>query len=176
MPSGRSLHVLWELEPFFRRHAAHISEIFWDVSMYINQHFGHLITSLPSQQFLSENVGRYSTAIYTKCCALQRCLDLLDGTVIEIARPDIAIVQRVCYNGHKRHSLKYQGVVGPDGSILHCFGPVEGKRHDWMLYNPSNLEELLLGELVIGGRSIEFTGIVLITKGHSWLSHSLWRL
>ena len=45
------------------------------------------------------------------------------------------------YNGHKRkHALKYQAVTPPDGMILHAYGPVEGRRHDWFMFPCSGLE------------------------------------
>ena len=45
------------------------------------------------------------------------------------------------YNGHKRkHAIKFQAVIAPDRLILHVYGSVEGRRHDWSLYTRSNLE------------------------------------
>ena len=40
-------------------------------------------------------------------------------------------MQRVLYNGHKKiHSIKFQSVAAPNGSIANLYGPVEGGRND----------------------------------------------
>ena len=37
----------------------------------------------------------------------------------------------VLHNGHKKkHTMKFQGVVTPDGRLTDMWGPVLGKRHD----------------------------------------------
>ncbi|CAB1101452.1 unnamed protein product [Ectocarpus sp. CCAP 1310/34] len=39
--------------------------------------------------------------------------------------------QRMFYNGHKRkHAMKFQGVITPDGLFVDLRGPVAGTRHD----------------------------------------------
>ncbi|ETV76858.1 hypothetical protein H257_09294 [Aphanomyces astaci] len=48
------------------------------------------------------------------------------------------------YNGHKRkHAIKFQSVVTPDGLISHGFGPGEGRRHDLTLLRKSCLENVI---------------------------------
>ena len=48
--------------------------------------------------------------------------------------------QRAYYNGHKRkHAIKFQGVVTPDGIVVDLFGPELGARHDVHLLNESGL-------------------------------------
>ncbi|KIJ42814.1 hypothetical protein M422DRAFT_98796, partial [Sphaerobolus stellatus SS14] len=52
--------------------------------------------------------------------------------------------QRLIYNGWKRiHCLKYHAVITPDGLVIHVFGPVDGRRHDEMVYKESGLFNLL---------------------------------
>ena len=54
-------------------------------------------------------------------------------------------IQRAVYNGHKRkHGLKFQSVVVPDGMVAQMFGPVEGRRHDITLLKLSKLEEKMV--------------------------------
>lgn len=60
-------------------------------------------------------------------------------------------MQKVVFNGHKRsHALKFQAVTTPDGLILHAYGPVEGRRHDWTLYTRSEIDSQLEAFLRVG--------------------------
>lgn len=52
--------------------------------------------------------------------------------------------QRLFYNGHKRkHALKFQGVVTPDGLFVDLWGPVAGTRHDNYILAQSGLMQKL---------------------------------
>jgi nuclease HARBI1 len=63
--------------------------------------------------------------------ALPGCTGFIDGTVIGITRHGDNVLQRSAYNDHKRkHALKFQALVAPDGIILHAAGPLEGRRRD----------------------------------------------
>ena len=54
----------------------------------------------------------YADCIHQKGAPLDNCFGFIDGTVRQIARPQIN--QGVVYNGHKRvHALKFQCVVLP---------------------------------------------------------------
>lgn len=87
----------------------------------------------------------YVDKIRNKLNGLTNCVGFIDGTVIGIARPSGShMLQFVAYNGHKRkHFPKFQTVTRPDGMILHAYGPLEGRRHDWTLWCRSGLEEIL---------------------------------
>ena len=98
-----------------------------------------------------------SSYIYKKKSkgAVSTCFGLLDGTVHFISRPNPKKrfrrirnnnnIQRAVYNGHKRkHGLKFQSVVVPDGMVAQMFGPVEGRRHDITLLKLSKLEGKML--------------------------------
>jgi hypothetical protein len=40
-------------------------------------------------------------------------------------------MQRAQYSGHKRHhGLKFQNIVAPNGIIIACYGPCDGRRAD----------------------------------------------
>ncbi|KAG0008113.1 hypothetical protein BGZ81_004315, partial [Podila clonocystis] len=48
------------------------------------------------------------------------------------------------YNGHKHiHCVKYQGVVTPDGIIIHIGDSFEGNTHDHEIYLRSGLQGIL---------------------------------
>lgn len=64
--------------------------------------------------------------------------------MIGVARPGDNGMQNFVYNGHKRkHALKFQATVSPDGMFLPGFRLLEGRRHDWDLYSRSGLDEQL---------------------------------
>jgi len=61
-------------------------------------------------------------------------------------------LQKTCYSGHQRkHAVKIQSVLTPEGLIFHHFGPWEGRRHDMTLYFESGLDAVLPHALVISG-------------------------
>ena len=79
-------------------------------------------------------------------------LVFIDGTVLGITRLSGNLAQRVAYNGHKRkHAIKYQAVTTPDSLIQHLYGPLESRRHDWTLYVPSKMDEILPRVLFVQG-------------------------
>ena len=103
-----------------------------------------LITGNISSHYLQLQAARFAEAIRDKSEGLDNCIGFTDGTVIGIGRPSGLDSQLVAYNGHKtKHALKFQAVNSPDGMILHAYGPIEGRRHDWTLYVISGLDEQL---------------------------------
>ena len=48
---------------------------------------------------------------------------------------------------HKRHSIKFQGMVTPDGIVRHFYAPFGGSRHDEMILNESLLHRVHLAEM-----------------------------
>ena len=88
-----------------------------------------------------------------KVGALENCIGYIDGTVLEIARPDDAGLQNVVYNGHKhKHALKFQAFTTADGIFYNVYGPVEGRRHDWTLFVRSDLDTQLEEVMKVGDR------------------------
>eukprot|EP00171_Calliarthron_tuberculosum_P001528 IDg1528t1 len=128
-----------DMEILFGKRASHLSEIFWEGIEHFMETRQHLITGTINISHIQIHAERYAKAMHDKSNALANCIGFIDGTVIGVARPGEYEAQNVCYNGHKcKHALKYQSVTAPDGLILHAYGPVEGRRHDWTLYG-SNL-------------------------------------
>jgi hypothetical protein len=41
------------------------------------------------------------------------------------------------------HCLKYQGIIAPDGLLIHFFRPIEGRYHDRTAWVDSGIEEKL---------------------------------
>ncbi|DBA01403.1 TPA: hypothetical protein N0F65_007300 [Lagenidium giganteum] len=77
-------------------------------------------------------------AVKARGAPLACCVIFIDGTVRSICRPSKN--QKYCYSGHKRkHGLKFQSVVTPNGIIAHLFGPIPASRHDAFMLSRSNL-------------------------------------
>ena len=57
----------------------------------------------------------------------------IDGTVHKIAH--LTFNQEIFYSGWKQcHVIKFQGIMAPDGILMHVSGPYMAKHHDmWML-------------------------------------------
>jgi hypothetical protein len=79
----------------------------------------------------------------SKCraiCGHPIVVGFIDGTVREICRP--TALQGPMYNGKDRiHSLKYQAINTPDGTIRHVAGPYPGSRHDQFMLRESGILE-----------------------------------
>lgn len=143
-------HRWTDVECLFRKHSPQLSEIFWEgIEDFVGVWKG-LVTSPIGYRYTAEKASTLATCVAEKVSALENCIGFIDGTVIEIARPDDAALQNICYNGHKRkHALKFQAVTTVDGMFYHMFGPVEGRRHDWTLYARSELDEQLEDVMVV---------------------------
>lgn len=140
-------------EEFFGKHMSALSEIFWEGLEELLRTRGHLICGAISPDFIGPRAPMYARAIEEKTGGLSNVIGFIDGTVIGVAKPGDEMDQKVVYNGHKRkHSQKYQAVTAPDGIILHAFGPMEGRRHDWTLYLQSGIAEESESCLLINGK------------------------
>lgn len=117
------------------------SRIINTTAIWIFERWKHLLRWNPSYLTPSK-LKEFADAVYGSGAPLSTCFGFIDGTLREVARPEIN--QRLLYNGWKRyHALKYHIVTSPDGMIAHIYGPVEGRRHDHTIYNMSGLSTIL---------------------------------
>lgn len=66
----------------------------------------------------------------------------IDGTCRKMCRPVRG--QECFYNGRKKfHCLNYQGIVAPDGIIIHLSGAFDGVTNDVEMFRQSNIQEVL---------------------------------
>jgi hypothetical protein len=99
-------------------------------------------------------------------CGIDCVWGFLDGTLKGICRPGIN--QEVTYSGHKRkHGLKYQALSTPNGLIAHCYGPVEGRRHDSGMYQESGLDQQLQQIFLTTGKAI-YGDSAYANKAYLW--------
>ena len=128
----------------FGKSASHLSELFWEMLGTFLETHDHLIVSPLNASYLQAKLHYFADCIFQKSNALSNWVAFIGGTVIGVSRPGNSGYQHVLYNGHKRkHALKYQAVLAPDGMLLHVYGSLEGKKYDCTLYTRSGLEEQL---------------------------------
>ena len=146
-----------DLEELFGRSGAALCHIFYSTVWALMDKWGFLLCEW-RVCFMRARAAFYSEKIAGSGAYLDRCVGFIDGTAIFIARPGGGL-QRACYSGHKRkHALKFQNVLTPDGLFFHLFGPFEGRRHDMTLYHESGLDALLSSALVVDGNQYYLYG------------------
>ena len=123
---------------------------------YIYERFAHLV-GWDSAQLNTKKLEEYAAAIYSKGASLDCAAGSIDGTLREICWPKKN--QRVVYSGHKRkHGLKYQSIVAPDGIILHMFGLIAGSHHDSYVLLESKILQKLVVQLKRNGHQFFLYG------------------
>lgn len=127
-----------DMVPRFGRNPSELCLIFNTAVDFIYEHHHHRLHSWDQFFLQPYQLHRYAEAVHQQGAPLNNCFGFIDGTVRGIARPNQN--QRVMYNGHKRkHSLKFQSVVIPNGLIANLHGPFEGKRHDSTMLQESGV-------------------------------------
>lgn len=123
---------LFELGQRFRRSKAWISSVYSDVIQYIYSRYQGILEWHPRLTY--ERLREFAIAIHRRLgypLEAARIWGFVDGTFRAICRPSKE--QRRYYSGHKKkHGIKDQGIILPDGTIL-LYGPVEGRINDWKL-------------------------------------------
>lgn len=126
-----------------------MSEVFWEGIDHFVSARGRLLLSLVPQDYMVLRATNFRNAIGDKGAAVQNCIGFVDGIVVAPARQKCYMQQLVVYIGYKRkHALKFQVINKSDGMILHAYGPIKARRHNWYLYHcsamKSNLHQILL--------------------------------
>ncbi|KAF4145811.1 DDE superfamily endonuclease, partial [Phytophthora infestans] len=136
---------LGDLEDLFGRDTTAISSISNAVPDFIYDKFNYLL-EFDHSRLNADTLSAYAEAVHAKGAPLQTCVGFIDGTVRGTCRPTRN--QRYMYSGHKvrdfldrKHALKYQSVIAPDGIIIHLSGPYAGTRHDAFILHESKLLE-----------------------------------
>lgn len=84
------------------------------------------------------------------------------------------LAQAVMYNGHQRkHAMKFQAVLAPDGLLLHVLGPFVGRSHDWRMYLRSGLEKNMPEVLKLTGSSTVCSETLDTLNGCTYRYHLL---
>ena len=127
---------LQDLEEWFQIAEGNISLTINYMLVHLDDNYSHL---LKLRHCISERfINAWCQAISDAGAPLTTCFGFIDGTVIGVCRPGQN--QSLHYNGHKRkHALKFQGVLMPDGIIHDLSGPYMGINHDTTLLARFNL-------------------------------------
>jgi hypothetical protein len=139
-----------DLTGVFGRPPATLCRIFHEVLQELDENFGHLLDFNP--QHFAGQLQNWAAAIADAGSpAILNIVAFLDGTLRRTTRPGPAssslppgvtpyALQRAQYSGHKRHhGFKFQDVVAPNGLLIACFGPVDGRRSDSFMLAESGL-------------------------------------
>ena len=149
-----------ELSLLYDRTQSAISEITNWVAMHCDDKWSHLLDFDHTHLLSPHNLERYAEAVYRRGAPLRSIWGFIDCTIRAISRP--TEFQRVAYNGHKRkHALKFQAVMLPNGMFGHLFGPVEGRRNDNYLLTASGLLDKCAQYALRDGTDVHTPGMVI---------------
>lgn len=127
--------------PLFRKSEGTLSALFRVVVDTIYEDWKHILL-FDHVRLTSEYLMRLAEAVRNRGGMLERCWGFVDGTHIEICRPQQN--QELFYSGYKKiHSVKYQSITTPDGMITHLSGPYRGQQHDASILTDSKIRDYL---------------------------------
>ena len=130
-----------DLESLLCRNESTLSRCFTCVAGWLYNRV-HAKLHWDENRLTSECLERYATAAWEAGMPDASVWGFLDGTFRPCARP--ISNQREMYSGHKRrHGMKYQAIMAPDGLFAHLSGPYSGRRHDQRMLEYSKLPILL---------------------------------
>lgn len=130
---------LSHLVPVFGRSESYISRVVNFILDFLYNKYEHLIRNIDQPYLDLQHMADAVASI----APLKNCIGFVDGTVRGMCRPTYD--QRVCFNGHKRkHAIKFQGLMAPNGLFIAMHGPYAGRRHDAFIFGESGIE----GQLV----------------------------
>ena len=142
-----------DLVPMFGRHIMELSHI---CNCMVNEIIGVHGHKLEMLNFDWIDPETFAKAVHDKGYPLDNIWVFIDGTLQGMCRPGED--QESYFSSYKRkHGLKYQSLLCPNGLIAHCAGPVEGRRHDSYMYFLSGLEKLS-NVTGMGGRQMAIFG------------------
>ncbi|KXS11130.1 hypothetical protein M427DRAFT_102802, partial [Gonapodya prolifera JEL478] len=132
---------LSDLSPTFGRSPSELSRIVSYLVGDLKDRYAEIL-KWDVDRLTPQLLKQFCGAIHDAGSPLLSVFGFIDGTDRRISRPTHH--QRKYYSGRKRqHCLKYQGVVSPDGIIIHLAGPFLGPDHDLSIFRKSGLNELL---------------------------------
>ncbi|OWZ19570.1 LOW QUALITY PROTEIN: hypothetical protein PHMEG_0006169 [Phytophthora megakarya] len=145
-----------DLKDLFGREYEAISSISNAVQDHLYQAFSHRLM-FDTQRLTESTIRAYARAIFAKGAPLRTCVGFIDCTVRGMCRP--LQHQKYVYNGHKRkHALKSQSVIAPDGIVIHLSGPYAGPRHGAFILQQSGLLEAACEHLMFDEKHYVFYG------------------
>lgn len=88
---------------------------------------------------MQERAEKHAKEIKDKSGGLINCDISWFVQFFYIERPSGEQIEKVfAYRIHKRkHFLKYKTISAPNGTVIHFYGLIEGRIHEWILYSLS---------------------------------------
>ncbi len=81
----------------------------------------------------------YTEKVANKGAPVNNIWGFIDGTLQHVCW--LGVDQREFFSGHKRkHGLKFQHIMLPNGIVCHSYGPFPRRRHDASLYGVSGVD------------------------------------
>ena len=143
----------------FKLHKSRVQSIITDLwTPLANALFNDLIPMKPRDYTPVRNFETYPHA-----------LGALDATLIEIRKPLHSIESREYLSGkHRRYGVRLQVLAAPDGYCIHHGGIINGRRHDFMLYQESRLaNETLVTVVQEDGTRVPTRPAILADGGYA---------
>ena len=132
---SRPRRLRGDLERLFGMRKSHLSAV---LSTFSKKIYNIAYPYLSNPNIYLNRIALYASIIHRKCGLVDTVWGFIDGTLRPTCRP--TRFQRLAYSGHKRrHGLKFQSVVTPDGLLAMMFGPIPGSRHNSFMLAESNL-------------------------------------
>jgi hypothetical protein len=121
------------------------SQMFQMGIAHVYNNFAHLRDNR-SLECWGHHFERFATAIHRGGrkgrVPLKNCIGYLDGSNQYVSKPHLN--QGLLYNGHKRkHCVKWQGLMLPNGIMPMPFGPIHGRNHDSFMLDKSEVVRIM---------------------------------
>ncbi len=155
---------LFDLAPYFGCSIPNCSLIFNNMLADVTHRFSYLLNDV-RQPWMDHEL--YAHKITEKGAVVNNIWGFVDGTLQHVCRPGED--QREYFLGHKRkHALKFQHIMLPNGLVAHSFGPFPGRRHDASLYGVSGVDAQLSQIFATDGQQLAIYGDQAYPR-HPWL-------
>ncbi|KAG4058928.1 hypothetical protein PC123_g6133 [Phytophthora cactorum] len=131
----------------FGRSPSALSRLFSHIVLYVYDRYQEIIYF--QKRVCAERIQMYCDAVHACGAPTKNVFGFIDGIKIPVCRPRARPgkkenLQKQVYSGHKRvHCMNFQAVVVPDDLAIHCWGPMEGRRHDITTLRESKLADYL---------------------------------
>ena len=130
-------HRLWELALMFGRSPGYLSVLFNTVAISLDARFGGIVAWHPC--LTRARIKHYARMLNMRADGGGVVWGWVDGTFQGTCRPN-TYIQRQFYSGYKKkHGLKWQGIVAPDGLIASLSGPWPGEVNDNRMLSESGV-------------------------------------
>ena len=148
----------------FKLHRCRVQAIITDLwTPLINVLQRNLIPRKPHDYYSTKTFDNYRHA-----------MGALDATLIRVAKPlNTQIAGEYLSGKHRAYGIRLQVLVAPDGSCIHYGGTINGRRHDFLLYEQSMLaNDMLVLVRQNDGTNIPTRPAILADGGYAGITNN----